>query len=150
MNTANMPVIELNGTPRERGHCYGESAKALIAETIVCWRDNLSNFGLEQQSTHAVDVNAYLQAFLAETNFTSAIERWTPDLLEEIKGIAEGPGQPFNDILGLQLVDEEWVFAFSIIYEFGNVPRLHLAAGRPCETAFKVFDFKTHVSGSSQ
>lgn len=110
MNTANMPIIELSGTSRERGRCYGESAKDLIAETIACWRDNLSNFGLDKNVTHAIDVNTYLKAFFTETNFIPAIERWTPDLLEEVKGIAEGADQPFNDILGLQLVDEEWVF----------------------------------------
>jgi len=33
--------------------------------------------------------------------------------------------------------------AGSSIYELSAVPRLHLAAGPPCETAFEVFDFKT-------
>ena len=33
-----------------------------------------------------------------------------------------------------------WSLTF---YELGGVPRLQLAAGPPCETAFEVFDFKT-------
>ena len=30
------------------------------------------------------------------------------------------------------------------IYELGAIPRLHLAAGPPCETEFEVFEFMTH------
>lgn len=33
--------------------------------------------------------------------------------------------------------------AGSSIYELGVIPRLHLAAGPPCETEFEVFDFST-------
>ena len=34
--------------------------------------------------------------FFAETDFVSSMERWTPDLLEEIKGIADGSEIPYD------------------------------------------------------
>ena len=35
--------------------------------------------------------------------------------------------------------------AGSSIYELGGEPKLHLAAGPPCETEFEVFEFKTYM-----
>ena len=42
--------------------------------------------------------------------FKGAIQEWTPDLYEEVRGIAEGSGQNFEDILVLNLLDEFWVY----------------------------------------
>ena len=110
MKSAKLPVIELSGTPRERGRIYGESAKPLIAQVVEAWRENLGNFGKNNVGTKPIDPNSYLDQFLAQTDYLTAIEKWTPDLLEEVKGIAEGSGQAFENILGLQLMDEEWIF----------------------------------------
>ena len=52
----------------------------------------------------------YIHKLVSQTNFTPAIEKWTPGLLEEVRGIAEGAGAAFNDIFAFQLQDEEWWF----------------------------------------
>ncbi|MCP4536944.1 MAG: hypothetical protein GY832_07335, partial [Chloroflexi bacterium] len=44
--------------------------------------------------------------FVGDTNFLAAAEKWTPHLLEEVRGIAQGAGVGFNAIFGLQLMDE--------------------------------------------
>ena len=112
MKTADIPVIELNGTPRERGRIYGETAKFLIANVVEAWRADLGSFGKNSatENTNAIDPDSYLSEFFSQTHFLNSIEKWAPDLLEEVKGIAEGAGQTFNNIFGLQLMDEEWIF----------------------------------------
>ena len=110
MKTAELPVIELSGSPRERGRIHGETAKPLIADMIEYWQADLGNYGKNSVRSKPVDPNSYLDQFLSQADYLSAIKRWAPDLLEEVKGIAEGSGQTFENILGLQLVDEEWIF----------------------------------------
>lgn len=57
-----------------------------------------------------LDPDLLIKNFLAETSFTPAIKKWTPDLLDEVRGIAEGSGQPFETVFAFQLGDEIWVF----------------------------------------
>ena len=110
MKTADIPVIELSGTPRERGRIYGETAKSLIARMVESWRQDLGNYSLGNASVKNDNPDVYLDAFFSQTNYRHSIQQWAPALLEEVQGIAEGAGQDFNTILGLQLIDEEWVF----------------------------------------
>lgn len=51
-----------------------------------------------------------LADFYKKTNFDATIKQWTPDLYEEVRGIADGAGQPFNDVMAFNLVDEYWVY----------------------------------------
>lgn len=111
MITAEMPMIQLSGAPRERGFYYGKTAQKLIAEVVESWRSDLGRYGKNGNKKYqAIDPVKYQASFYAQTDYLSAIEAWTPGLLEEIKGIAEGSGQSFEDILALHLIDEEWVF----------------------------------------
>lgn len=110
MNTADLPVIELTGGPRQRGRIHGETAKVLIAQVVEAWRADLDNFGKSNLVKQPNDADSYLDQFFSQTDYLSAITHWTPDLLEEVKGIAEGSGQTFERILGLQFMDEEWIF----------------------------------------
>lgn len=140
MNTADMPVIELNGTPRERGRHYGETAKALIADIVEHWRAHLGTFGKNSLTAEPVSADQYLAAFYEQTDYLSAIKQWAPDLLEEVKGIAEGSGQPLDTILGIQLGDEEWTFG------------LRYGADQAAEkcTAFGVPDAENGISYAGQ
>lgn len=52
-------------------------------------------------------LESYVERFYRETDFLPAIERWTPDLLEEVRGIAEAAGLDFRHVLLRQLSDEE-------------------------------------------
>jgi len=110
MKTTELLEIKLSGTPRERGRIHGEAAKVLITDVVSHWRMNLSNFGQNSEAATHIDPDVYLSEFLLQTNYLNAIEKFAPGLLEEVRGIAEGSGQAFEDILGLQLMDEEWIF----------------------------------------
>lgn len=103
MNTSEMPVVELSGTPRHCGQIHGEALRSQIAETLARWRANIA-------TEYDPDVDRFIDVFLEATRFPAAIERWTPGLLDEIEGLAEGAGQPGRDLLALQLMDERWWF----------------------------------------
>lgn len=97
-------VLHLYGTPRERGRIHGETLRPRIKELVSIWKDEL-----HRQT--GVDSDDYLMEFLEKTNFTKAIKLWTPDLLEEVEGIAEGAEIDTNTMLAYQLVDEEWWYS---------------------------------------
>ena len=110
MKTSEMPVLELSGNPRERGYHYGSTMRDSINEVVIGWRHHLGNFLNSDKDNPSLDTDTYLQSFFAETQYLQAIENWAPDLLEEVKGLAEGANQPEDNILGMQLMDEEWIF----------------------------------------
>jgi hypothetical protein len=101
MRTDAMPIVDIAGTPHERGRAHGAALRPQIAEMVECWSRRV-----EQRTGGGV--GAFLDRFLADTDFGSAIARWTPDLEAEVRGIAEGAGQPEEIIFALQLLDEEW------------------------------------------
>lgn len=100
---AQSDIITLYGPPRQRGRIHGETFRTKIQELINRWKSWLAP---------SIDKSPdqYIQELVSETKFIKAIERWTPGLLEEVTGIAEGAGVDFNDIFGFQLQDEEWWF----------------------------------------
>ena len=53
----------------------------------------------------------HVAGLLAATRFVPAIEASTPELLEEVRGIAEGAGVSFERILAYNLMDEEWWYS---------------------------------------
>lgn len=101
-------VIDVSGSPYERGKQQGEQLRSLIKAQLSSWLDALSK-------AHHLDgsgngSSSYIDAFLAETSHVPAIIKHTPDLFEEIKGIADGAQVPFNHVLAYNLLDEEWDF----------------------------------------
>jgi hypothetical protein len=98
-----LKVLHLAGSAYERGVQHGRQLRSEIATLVSLWKDDLR----KQAKT---DPDSLIKSFLGETDFMPSIERWTPDLLDEVRGIAEGAGQPFETIFAFQLVDELWVF----------------------------------------
>jgi len=101
--TATMPIVTCAGDPRRCGRIHGEELRGKIAAGMGRWLEALGE-------TREIDPDDYLREFLADTDHLPAIERWTPVLLEEVRGIAEGAGQPFARILAYNLMDEEWSY----------------------------------------
>ncbi len=96
-------ILDLVGSPREIGRQHGEGARDLITHGIGSWLD-----------VHRVrhgDADRFVERFLASTAFRRAIDRYTPALADELKGIAEGARQPLPRILAYNLMDEEWSFS---------------------------------------
>lgn len=72
-------IIELKGTPYERGRTHGQTLKLEIQELVKRWKANL-------EETYSVPAATYIQRLLEATDFRPAIERWTPGLLDEVRG----------------------------------------------------------------
>jgi len=95
-------VVELKGTPYMRGYAHGQSLKLEIQELVKRWKEDL-------EKTYSVPAMTYIQRLLETSDFQPAIERWTPGLLDEVRGIADGAGIDFPTMYAFQLVDETWV-----------------------------------------
>lgn len=98
------PVVDLEGSPRERGLAHGRALRARIARSIERWSDEVA-------ATTGRPLAQVIREFCATTSFVPAIERWTPDLLEEIRGIAAGADIDFETILACNFLDEWGWFA---------------------------------------
>ena len=103
-------VLVLEGSNRQRGQGHGEALRPQIKEYADRWKNNL------HQAT-GMNPEEYLARFLAETDFLAAVERWTPDMAEEVRGIAEGTGLDFDTAFGLQMIDEEWCYRQGVFSE---------------------------------
>jgi isopenicillin-N N-acyltransferase-like protein len=111
--------LALSGAPYDRGVAHGAALKSRIEAHLAAWLGSLSEAGLGAP-------RAYVAGLLAATDFLPAIERHTPDLWQEVQGIAAGAGLPPDLIFGLQLLDEEWAH------------RVRTANGRPLEKCSSV------------
>ena len=97
-------VVVLEGTPRERGRIHGEQLRDQIVDDLARWAEDAA----ERTRMPSAE---YVGRFLADTHFLPAIEHHTPELLEEVRGIAEAAGQSFELLLAYNLMDEEWWYA---------------------------------------
>jgi len=95
--------LTFSGSGYELGLQHGQILKTEISEIVAKWKQNTTRqFGK--------DSDIIVNEFFEYANFTKAIKKWTPKLYEEVRGIADGSGQKFNDIFVLNLLDEFWVY----------------------------------------
>jgi len=95
--------ITLSGSGYALGLQHGSLLKTEIAEIVAKWKQNTTR-------SFKKDSDAIVNKFFEYAHFDEAIKKWTPDLYEEIRGIADGSEQNFNDIFVLNLLDEFWVY----------------------------------------
>lgn len=96
-----LTIIELTGSAYERGFTHGELLKDEIQEVIQRFKDDIAE-------TTKIDPDEFIATFNDQTNYTEAIEKWTPELMDEIRGISDGSGIDFETIFMHQLGDEYW------------------------------------------
>lgn len=99
----NLAVIDCVGDAREVGLSHGRAARDLVAKGLGAWLDGIA-------AIHG-DPDRYLDGFIRESGHLATAERLTPHLVAEVRGIAEGAGQPFNRIWAYNLLDEEWAYS---------------------------------------
>ena len=85
---AECPLIELSGPPRARGRQYGEQAKSRIRLGIAHYTTQLAANRLSGEALVEV-----------VQRFVPTITRFDPAYTEEMQGIAEGAGVPFESIV---------------------------------------------------
>jgi len=101
---SNLPILHLDGTPYENGFQHGKILKSRIIELIGLWKKDI-------EKNHQISADEFIKIFLDSTDYIPAIQKWTPDLLDEMKGISAGSGIDFNTIFAFQLIDEIWTNA---------------------------------------
>ncbi|MEZ5666092.1 MAG: C45 family peptidase [Alphaproteobacteria bacterium] len=90
------PIVRVGGDPRSRGLEYGRAAQAQVAASVRTYQRLFTDFvGLDWD-----------QARKMGAGYAPAIERYAPDLLEEMRGLAEGSGFALEDILALNARSE--------------------------------------------
>ncbi len=104
----NLRVLVLEGTPYERGLKHGKSLKEDIHALVGFWKADI-------EQTYKIEPDVFIKRFLDYTDFPAAIERWTPELLEEVRGIADGAGLDYDTVFAFQLVDEMWVMGTEML-----------------------------------
>jgi predicted choloylglycine hydrolase len=102
--------VILEGTPYDRGLTHGKTLKDDIHEAIRLWKADLKR-QLKK------DPDAFIKQFVRKTDFIPAIKKWTPDLIDEIRGLAEGSGIDLDTMWAYQLVDEVWIYAATLSAE---------------------------------
>lgn len=96
VSTSPIRLVEISGPPRERGQQYGEGARDLIELAIGYYSAALS-----QQT--GMSWPAIAQSVL---KWLPICEQLAPHLVEEMRGIADGAGVTFEEILALNLRGE--------------------------------------------
>lgn len=96
-------IVDLAGDATTRGKAFGSARSRQIASFLGDWLKSLRAAGVTEP-------RSYITRMLQDTDFLPAIRLHTPELLDEVRGIAEGAGQPFDLTLGAQLMDEEWAY----------------------------------------
>ncbi len=89
-----IPVLHLSGSPFEMGLAHG----AALADRIADFADSVTRVHQDNNSHARVDGGS-LKAFCRRN--LGFLEAFSPDLLEEMRGIAQGSGLDFADILYL-------------------------------------------------
>jgi isopenicillin-N N-acyltransferase like protein len=103
MAVRDIEVVEISGTPRERGRMHGEACRTQIREFVERWKDLL-------RTRFSLAPDEFIARFCRETDFFGAIDRWTPGLLDEVRGVSEGCGLDFPTTFILSCYDEVWWF----------------------------------------
>jgi isopenicillin-N N-acyltransferase-like protein len=89
------PLIDLNGSPAERGRQHGAAARERVARSLANYADLFQFCGM-----------SWDQARSAAAPYRDLIGNFDAALLEEIQGIARGAGQREEDILVLNVRTE--------------------------------------------
>jgi isopenicillin-N N-acyltransferase-like protein len=66
------------------------------------------------------NADSVLTVFRNATNFEPIIRKYSPSLLDELKGIAVGSGQSYEDVYAFQLLDEFWIYLDKLSYLPGH------------------------------
>ena len=112
-----LKTVTFRGGGYELGLQHGKALKTEIAAIIEAWKKNTA-------AALGKDADEALEEFYQYAQFEEAIRQWTPNLYEEVRGIADGANQDFKDVLVLNLLDEFWVYVNTV----KNVDNHHCSA----------------------
>src|SRR5262245_57332293 len=98
-----LEVLVLQGSPFQRGLTQGRTLQRQIRQLVQLWKADLAQ-------RYKTEADTFIKRFVRETDFSPALKKWAPDLLEEIRGLAAGSGVEGDTMFAFQFIDETWVF----------------------------------------
>ena len=96
MTSGQYPHVRVEGEPQERGRQYGEQARERMLRSRDAYEevfDHLASWSWDKVTGEAM-------------RYVSSIRAFRPEYLEEMRGMAEGSGLRFEDILALNVRSE--------------------------------------------
>ena len=98
----NLFTMELSGEPYDRGHKYGEACKNLIARMIEeqFYQEFSGRLTKDQMLKHARKYEPFIQ-------------NYSPEIAEELKGMADGSGRSYDEIVMVNALEELGAFESS-------------------------------------
>jgi isopenicillin-N N-acyltransferase like protein len=118
--TTPFPLIEVSGPPRERGRQYGEQAASRIALGVEHYTAQLARSSCDWPT-----IRGLVQDYLPH------IAAFEPAYVEEMRGIAEGAGLPFETVVLLNARTEILKLGQRSKSERSEVPERAGEAGEP-------------------
>jgi isopenicillin-N N-acyltransferase-like protein len=91
------PVVDLSGKPYEMGYQHGSALKPQVQGNIQ------KVFALMNKYSQANERAVVLRA---AKKFVQPTERWSPEIVEEIRGIADGAAVTFEEAFALNCLSE--------------------------------------------
>jgi len=85
---AHFPLIDLSGSPRERGRTHGQAAADRLRRGVKMYAESLLKNGVDwKELEHRAE------------RLVPQVEKFDPAYLEEMRGIAEGASEPFAAVM---------------------------------------------------
>lgn len=94
-----LTILHLSGTAYQQGFAHGNLMKREISEILSRWKN-------EVELAWQADFESVVTRFFETTGYVNDITLQCPDLLDEIRGIADGSGFEYETILAFQLSEE--------------------------------------------
>ena len=95
--TTELPLLQVSGTPRERGRAHGETFGGLIRELVPAFFDDLEH----TSRAHAVTVMTREKTLEIVRTYVEPTRDYAPDLFEELEGISDAADVAVDDVLAL-------------------------------------------------
>lgn len=109
-----IPVISISGKPYDLGLQHGTQAKAAINKNVLFYLAHWEYFsGVSRE-----------QVLQDASKFIPYIEEFDPELIEELKGLAEGSGRQFEEIIAL---NARWELNYA--YNKWAIPKAYIPGG---------------------
>ena len=125
MEDGRFRVVEVEGTPFEMGYQHGSELRDLVALSLETFRREMTSdpYGLHGPGAERPSFEQVLQ--VAAVSIPLADE-YAPDLVEEVRGLAEGSGFAFEEVFALNTE--------VVMLETPGPPEAPLRSGSFCST----------------
>ncbi|MEE2754199.1 MAG: C45 family peptidase [Candidatus Latescibacterota bacterium] len=94
---AELPILEVSGSPEERGRAHGETFGGLIRELVPAFFDDLE----QTSKNHSLPVMTRERALEIVATYREPCRGYAADLFEELEGIASAANVSADELLAL-------------------------------------------------